>query len=800
MAFDAHINFGLSVVSIPPAPALSGGSLTLVAGGGALMPSPPFNATVYPANTRPVKTNAEIVRVTAIVGDTLSIVRAQEGSIAMPIAHGYELANTMTVKTFTDIEAAINAIVVPVVSVFGRTGAVTAQNNDYTFAQIGSTPTTLGGYGITDAQPLDIQLSAIATLPDAAGWLHNDGAGVFAYSTPTKGDVGLGNVTNALQLVAASNLGDLTNVGTARGNLGGTTVGQNLFTLANPSAITFPRINANNTVSALDAASFRAAIGAGTSSFDGTWGSLSGKPVNVVSLGSLANSSGWLHNDGAGILAYSTPTKSDVGLGNVENTALSTWTGSINQVVIGSINSGNYGSIVTNRHYDAIVTVTSTISAALTSITDAGPFKRYMVYVPNGNYSDHIIPKSYVDIVGQSKSGVILNNSTDDSAIANTDSGAVAGNYMIANMTVTQILVGTGDHYAIHLDSAFPDPNRPYVGSVTSSPCETILYNIIATGYNRAGMGIGLYLNQRIYIIDSSSISTGGAQRGLFIHNQASQVSPCGAYLINVTASGSLDGFYFTCLGSGQPDTIVIIGGNFTTSSGSSFGLRFENSGAGAGEAFYYIDPTATGTLSITAGTRLTSQPIIPQPFVTDPNFPTYQGQTFISGKILATGTAQINRLGLGIAPDSTKPLLVGGDARVNGNLGINCDPVGSIAIGNPSVDVNLRTYTQSDQGIINFYQAQNYPTTNAFNRIMDIVAAGAGSPTAIRFMVQTTNIANPSEKMRLTKDGRLLLGSITAGASILNLDGLPRQTNNSGLLTGDVWCDTSSGNTLRVV
>lgn len=50
----------------------------------------------------------------------------------------------------------------------------------------------------------------------------------------------------------------------ARTNLGATTVGSNFFTLTNPSAITFPRINADNTVSTLDAATFRAAIGAGT--------------------------------------------------------------------------------------------------------------------------------------------------------------------------------------------------------------------------------------------------------------------------------------------------------------------------------------------------------------------------------------------------------------------------------------------------------------------------------------------------------------------------------------------------------
>jgi len=41
-----------------------------------------------------------------------------------------------------------------VTSVFGRTGVVTAQSGDYTFAQLSSTPTTLAGYGITDAANL----------------------------------------------------------------------------------------------------------------------------------------------------------------------------------------------------------------------------------------------------------------------------------------------------------------------------------------------------------------------------------------------------------------------------------------------------------------------------------------------------------------------------------------------------------------------------------------------------------------------------------------------------------------------
>jgi hypothetical protein len=51
--------------------------------------------------------------------------------------------------------------------------------------------------------------------------------------------------------------------GTGRTSLGGTTVGQAYFTLTNPSAITFPRMNADNTITALSAANFATAIGAG---------------------------------------------------------------------------------------------------------------------------------------------------------------------------------------------------------------------------------------------------------------------------------------------------------------------------------------------------------------------------------------------------------------------------------------------------------------------------------------------------------------------------------------------------------
>jgi len=69
----------------------------------------------------------------------------------------------------------------------------------------------------------------------------------------------------ALKLAIANNLSDLASAATARTNLGATTVGANIFTATNPSAIRFLRVNADNTIDLLDAAAFTTAIGAQSS-------------------------------------------------------------------------------------------------------------------------------------------------------------------------------------------------------------------------------------------------------------------------------------------------------------------------------------------------------------------------------------------------------------------------------------------------------------------------------------------------------------------------------------------------------
>lgn len=135
---------------------------------------------------------------------------------------------------------------------------------------------------------------------------------------------------------------------TGRTSLGGTTIGQSVFTSTNPSAIRFLRANADNTVSWLDAATFRTAIGAGTSSTNGTVTSVAitvptgltvtGSPITTsgtlalsltsgYSIPTTANQTNWTagYNDKVNSLAFSGTTTKTLTLtqqdgGSVSNT------------------------------------------------------------------------------------------------------------------------------------------------------------------------------------------------------------------------------------------------------------------------------------------------------------------------------------------------------------------------------------------------------------------------------------------------------------------------------------------------
>jgi hypothetical protein len=135
------------------------------------------------------------------------------------------------------------------VTITNGPGSITiaSSNPGGTVTSVGlSAPTgfSVSGSPVTSSGTLALSFAAGYSLPTNASQTNWD----TAFSERRQWDGG------STGLVAA----------TGRTSLGATTVGSNLFTLANPSAVTYMRINADNSVSTLDASTFRTAIGAGT--------------------------------------------------------------------------------------------------------------------------------------------------------------------------------------------------------------------------------------------------------------------------------------------------------------------------------------------------------------------------------------------------------------------------------------------------------------------------------------------------------------------------------------------------------
>jgi hypothetical protein len=107
MAGGNYKNFAYSTVLTAPSPETTGTSLVVQSGDGAKFPAVPFNATVWATNANPTTTNSEIVRVTNISTDTLTIVRyaSAPATIGEPnnqsrsIVEGDQIAATITGQT-----------------------------------------------------------------------------------------------------------------------------------------------------------------------------------------------------------------------------------------------------------------------------------------------------------------------------------------------------------------------------------------------------------------------------------------------------------------------------------------------------------------------------------------------------------------------------------------------------------------------------------------------------------------------------------------------------------------------------
>jgi len=224
-----------------------------------------------------------------------------------------------------------------------------------------SVPTGLvvTGNPITTSGTLAVAYDSGYALPTTAKQTEWD----TAYDDRLKWDGG------ATDLVAA----------TGRTSLGSTTVGDNFFTLPNPSAITFVQINADNTVTTMDAPTFRTAIGAGTgggsvTSVDGTGGtgiSVTGGPITSSGTLTITNTAPdqIVSLTGAGTTAVTgtypnfTITSNDAFTGTVTSVAALAGTGIS---VSGSPITTSGTITITNTAPDQIVSLTGAGTTAVT--------------------------------------------------------------------------------------------------------------------------------------------------------------------------------------------------------------------------------------------------------------------------------------------------------------------------------------------------------------------------------------------------------------------------------------------------
>lgn len=143
----------------------------------------------------------------------------------------------------------------------------------------------------------DFSSTNVSNWNTAYGWGNHASAGYTSNTGTVTSISGTGTVAGLTLTGTVTTSGNITLGGTLSTPVStindSTTVGRNLVKLTNPSAIRFIRINADNTVDALDAGSFRTAIGAGTSSTSGTVTSVGGTgTVNGISLSGTVTTSG----------------------------------------------------------------------------------------------------------------------------------------------------------------------------------------------------------------------------------------------------------------------------------------------------------------------------------------------------------------------------------------------------------------------------------------------------------------------------------------------------------------------------
>lgn len=338
-SFDAHANLASSLVVTPPSPATSGTSLTVTAGQGALFPAAPFNCTVCPASTFPTTVNAEIVRVTAIVGDVFTITRAQESTTAKAILTGYFIGNSITVKVLTDIENAISS---------GGVTSITGTANQI----VADTPTGAVTLSLSATYPGQTSIVTVGTI----------GTGTWQGTAIADSYIASAATWNAKQ-PAGSYITALTGDGTASGPgsvaLTLATVNSNVGIVGSATKASVVTVNAKGLVTAASESTVTPAVGSITGLGTGVATALG---VNVGSAGAFITFNGALGTPSSGTVTNLTGTASI----NINGTvgATTQTTGAFTTISHSGAITGTFTGQTANTFFDGHLLTNTTAAVA----------------------------------------------------------------------------------------------------------------------------------------------------------------------------------------------------------------------------------------------------------------------------------------------------------------------------------------------------------------------------------------------------------------------------------------------------
>lgn len=217
----------------------------------------------------------------------------------------------------------------------------------------GTNPTTLAGYGITDAQALDADLTAIAALAGTTGLLKKTAANTWALDTAAYlTAITSGQVTTALGFTPEN----AANKGAVNGYAGLDGTGKvpstqlpsfvdDVLEYANLAG--FPGTGETSKIYvALDTNKtyrWSGSVYIEISASPGSTDSVAEGSVNLYFTNARASAAAPVQSV-AGRTGAVTLAKADVGLANVENTALSTFAGSANITTLGTVATGTWNA------------------------------------------------------------------------------------------------------------------------------------------------------------------------------------------------------------------------------------------------------------------------------------------------------------------------------------------------------------------------------------------------------------------------------------------------------------------------